>query len=194
MKGSSGAVWCDAHSFSAAQISQWLLPSQANLLLKVEILFHQTVHLCPHSVLQNVHLALTSQETENSKFCWQTFTINNDSERPGMKVTFLLLVFALWPRSHFQPGRQRRNWPQPDHSQRHQHKPRFYRSSSAGPHNSVHGISFGHPVPESMMGIMQLSLSGPSFPESSSLGSVTASSLVLSRDHNRRLQHSQGSS
>lgn len=112
-------------------------------------------------------------------------------QEAGMKVTFLLLVFALWPQSCLQPGRQRRSWPQPDHAQRHQHKLRFYRSSSAGPHSS-HGISFGHHVPESGMGRTQLSLSDQSFPESSSLGSVTASSLILSRDHHRRLEHSQG--
>lgn len=37
------------------------------------------------------------------------------------------------------------SWPQTDHSQRHQHKPCFCRSLTAGPCSS-HGISFGHPV------------------------------------------------
>lgn len=176
-------VWC-TFILCCTKFSQWLLPSQAILLLKVGILLHQAVHLCSHSVC----LALTSHETQNSRFCWQTFTIINDSKKPGMRVTFLLPVFALWPRPRLQPGRQRRSWAQTDHSQWHQHKPRFCRNSSTGPCSS-RGSAL---VVLCLNGHNAIVLVRLAFPASSLLGSVTASSLILSRDHNRSLEHSQG--
>lgn len=183
-------MWC-TFILCCTKFSQWLLPSQASLLLKVEILCHQTVHLCSHSVLHNAQFTLTSHKTESNEFCWQTFTIINDSKNLEWRWPSYCLSVLCDPWSRWQPGRQRRSWPQTDHSQRHQHKACFYINSSAGPCSSL-GISFGHPVPASRMVRVQWCLSGPSLPESSLLGSVTASGLVLSRDHNRRLEHSQG--
>lgn len=178
MKRSSGAVLCDARSFSASQSSVNDYSPARQICCSIRLC------TCAPTVLQNVHLTLTSHKTENSEFCWQTFTIINDSKKPGMKVTLLCdhHIFNQGGREEADPKLT---------------IPRGTGTSHVSIEAPLLDLAV---VMGSALVILCLNpwwpecrmcLSGPSFPESSLFGSVTASSLILSRDHNRWLEHSR---
>lgn len=111
-------------------------PARANLLLKLEPLLYQIVHLCLHCCSTMCSLDITQLWDRGQQIPFTNIIINTDNKRALHWRWYTYCRFALWAQFR-----------------RQQHEQWVCESFGARPHSS-NGGSFSHPVPDSWSTIM----------------------------------------